>query len=257
MNALTDGQFWKAIWSTSADLSRYDNEKWVYRNYTYRRFHDVCRRHLNPDPAKTLLDVGCGVGDWSVYFHRVYGYAITALDASPEAIAQARENFARQRIAAKVVAEDFFAHAGAYDVIYAGGFLEHFKDPGPVLAKMCSLLNDGGTLINWIPNLEGRTGALLRRFDPGVFETHNVLADDVLMRCHAEAGFSGTTVCYDGAICLNMVSRKGLNRGARAALKVAAKGTNLLCLGFRHLFYRMENRLLSPFKIIVATKGSR
>ena len=257
MNELTDSEFWAGIWKHNVDLSRYDNEKWVFRNYMFRHFHQICQKHLIYDPEKEFLDVGCGVGDWSVYFHRAYGFKVSALDTSTLAIRQAKQNFDRQKIKANIMLEDFFDHQGRYDVVYAGGFLEHFRDPEPVLVKMYSLLKPGGVLINWIPNLEGRTGFVLRMLDSSVFETHNVLKDDQLLSRHSAAGFAETKIYYNGSICLGMLPMKKMNRMLRLMLKVTAKGINCLCLCFGILFCCLESRRISPFKVVVAHKGTQ
>ena len=254
MHELTDRRFWKDVWKHEVDLSRYDDDSWVTGNYTYRRFHDICRAYLRYDETKTFLDIGCGVGDWSVYFHRTYGYRVTAVDLSAEAVAQAKRNFERQGIDAAVLCEDIFEHKGQYDVIYAGGVIEHFSDPEPILGKMHSLLKAGGVLINWIPNLEGRTGMLYRLFDRSVFDTHAVLKDELLVELHRKLGFEAVDIHYDGSICLNMLPKAKVGTIGRIVVRVLAKIVSRLCLYLRFVFGHIEGRWISPFKVVVARR---
>lgn len=103
--------------------------------------------------GKRLLDVGCGLGEASVYF-AMQGADVTSSDLS-QGMLDATSRLAtkngvsiRQHLAS---AEDMRLPADArFDVIYAGNLLHHV-DIDATLRRIRPHLADGGMLVTWDP----------------------------------------------------------------------------------------------------------
>jgi 2-polyprenyl-3-methyl-5-hydroxy-6-metoxy-1,4-benzoquinol methylase len=103
--------------------------------------------------GKTLLDVGCGLGEASVYF-ALRGAEVTASDLSPGMLdatcrlASANGVTVNPHLAA---AEDMQLPPDVqFDVIYAGNLLHHV-DIDATLARLVPHLKPDGVLVTWDP----------------------------------------------------------------------------------------------------------
>lgn len=106
-----------------------------------------------PPDAKTLLDVGCGLGDALPEFKARYPHlALSGCDVSEVAIEKARETF--EEIATFQV-WGFDQIESRYDVIFCSNVLEHFED---YLAIARHLLRHCRWLFVMVPYRELRSG---------------------------------------------------------------------------------------------------
>ncbi len=111
----------------------------------------VMQKYLQePSPEIKVLDAGCGLGYWTVYF-AAKGYDIVGLDISEEVILRL------QKIAApgvyhhgdvrKTVFQD-----GHFDICFSWGVFEHFeKGPDECFAEAYRILKPGGYLFASVP----------------------------------------------------------------------------------------------------------
>ncbi len=103
-------------------------------------------RQMGDLTGTTLLDIGCGLGESSVYF-AMRGAAVTALDISPEMIAFAH-NLASHHgmhINGKVsTAETLPEPDNTYDLVYVANTLHHVTDKPRLLAEIARGLKPGG-----------------------------------------------------------------------------------------------------------------
>ena len=111
------------------------------------------RRQLGELRGKTLLDVGCGLGEASVYF-AMEGATVTSLDLSSGMLAAASALAERNGVKVTTVkcsAEDLGLPADArFDIIYAGNLLHHV-DVARTVAVIAPHLKDDGVLVTWDP----------------------------------------------------------------------------------------------------------
>ena len=124
--------------------------------------------------GKTLLDIGCNWGRWSIAATRA-GYDAVGVDPSFEAIVAAR------RIATQLGAPAQYAVAdarrlpfadGAFDAVFSYGVLQHFSksDVARAVDEIARVLKPGG--VSWVqmPNAFGARNAYQlarRRFREG------------------------------------------------------------------------------------------
>lgn len=103
--------------------------------------------------GRSLLDIGCGLGEASVYF-AIKGARVTGVDISAEMLAATRDLARRYGVEVDTVhssAEDLGLPPGAsFDVIYAANLFHHV-DIGRTLAMITPHLNKNGILVSWDP----------------------------------------------------------------------------------------------------------
>ncbi len=104
-----------------------------------------------PHTPQRSLEVGCGSGGVSLYFHDRYGYQVTLVDLSEAALSFARKNFSLHSTAPEQPAVFLQADACAlpfpadtFDLVMSFGLLEHFPEVEPPIAEQLRVLRPGG-----------------------------------------------------------------------------------------------------------------
>ena len=93
-----------------------------------------------------LLDGGCGMGYWTVYFSKM-GYPTLGLDVSRATIDKLKKLFPAAEFAVGDIRATGLAE-GSYDLYFSWGTFEHFEEGfGPVLSEAYRLLKPGGRLL--------------------------------------------------------------------------------------------------------------
>lgn len=146
----TERQFHDA-WADSEDVEKID----------VRASNEVCTapemryisQRLGNIKGKRLLDVGCGLGEASVYF-AILGADVTSTDLSQgmldatTRLAQANGVSVKQHVAS---AEDMqLPPEEKFDIIYAGNLLHHVNIEETIV-RIKPHLSTGGTLVTWDP----------------------------------------------------------------------------------------------------------
>ena len=103
--------------------------------------------------SKTVLDIGAGLGESSVYF-ALQGAQVTAVDVSPGMVETALR-LARQHgveINGVVSAgEDLRLRDGAYDVVYLANTIHHVRDRDLLFRQILRALRPGGWFFSYDP----------------------------------------------------------------------------------------------------------
>jgi len=108
-------------------------------------------KRLEPLEGKSLIDIGSGLGEASVYFS-LRGADVTAADISPEMLLFAQKLALRYKTRLRTylgMAED--VNPGQkFDVIYAGNLLHHVNIR-ETLVKVKKIMHPESTFISWDP----------------------------------------------------------------------------------------------------------
>ena len=146
-------------------------------------------RRLGNIRGKRLLDVGCGLGEASVYF-ALLGANVTSSDLSQNMLdAASRLAHANGVSVTPLIsaAEDLGLSADAqFDIIYAGNLLHHV-DIDRTLSQMKPHLAPGGIIATWDPLAYNPVINIYRAIATGVrtADEHPLRADDIrLFRKH-------------------------------------------------------------------------
>ena len=131
--------------------------------------HDYLRRTLdgwsNFEPA-TVLDAGCGRGDYTVYLAQRYPSArVTGVDENEELIARNRETISRmglENVTFEVGDLTKIKRERAYDLVIAIDVLEHIERQRDALEQLAGALQEGGRFCFHIPTVRARPVPLSR-----------------------------------------------------------------------------------------------
>jgi SAM-dependent methyltransferase len=101
--------------------------------------------------GKKLLDVGCGLGEASVYF-AINGADVTSVDISEGMLQVVDRLAARYRVRVRTGKFDIekLSFEDKFDIVYAGNLFHHI-DIEPAIKRFASLLKYNGSLISWDP----------------------------------------------------------------------------------------------------------
>ena len=114
----------------------------------YAAWVDAIRELLPPAPAD-VLDVATGTGFVAVIAAKL-GYHVTAIDASPEMLDQARANAAAERVELTLDVRDAVEpgfEAGSFDAITCRHFLWTLREPRRAFRNWHRILRPGGRVV--------------------------------------------------------------------------------------------------------------
>ena len=185
---LVEAEQWDASWaSTSAPLRL---RPW--RDYVSWRFDCLFREYIKP--GDRVLEVGCGGSRFLPYFAKDLGAEVWGFDYAPAGVASARAALCRAGVDGKILQADLFAADAVptsyFDVVFSGGFIEHFEDTDGVVNHIVQFAKPGtGLVITEIPHVTGwMFRSLQRRLDQAIFDQHIPVTAEVMDTAHANAG---------------------------------------------------------------------
>jgi len=125
--------------------SLYDEMGWfnkMFRKALYLR-SAIAFEKLAPLSGKSILDVGCGSGRFSIKSAKMGARRVVGIDFSPQMIAMAKE-LARKEAVERIcefIEVDFmdYPFCERFDYSVALGFFDYVKEAGPILRKMITL----------------------------------------------------------------------------------------------------------------------
>jgi len=136
-------------------FKKYLDEQGDYEVLPENEYENILRSTgiLEENRHKTILDVGCGSGAFSIRLHRRGFTNITGMDLSSELIAKAiqknKNNEIRYQVG-NILKMPF--NAGAFDIIFCGGVIHHLpKQIKEVSAEFGRVLKSGGKIYFFEP----------------------------------------------------------------------------------------------------------
>jgi SAM-dependent methyltransferase len=138
-------KFWTSVWQQEggpqAQLAR------IPRRDEYR----TMAPHLAGLPrAARLLDGGCGLGDWTLYFAR-QGYSVVGLDLSRQTVEQLQSRFPEAEFVDGDIRATTFADA-SFDAYFSWGVFEHFESGlQDCIREAFRIVKPGGLLFVSVP----------------------------------------------------------------------------------------------------------
>ncbi|MFN8456755.1 MAG: class I SAM-dependent methyltransferase [Anaerolineae bacterium] len=159
--ALTNPDFWDNYWAKIRLPEQVEtNIQWQLA------LANKFRQYLPNQGSLKLFEVGGAPGRWLVWFNREMGYQVSTCDSSPRGVELTLENLRMANIEGEVYQTDFLTGSlpeHTFDVVVSIGFIEHFSDPKPIIARHLDLLKPGGLLALEVPNMAGLLNLKLLR----------------------------------------------------------------------------------------------
>ncbi|SDQ57435.1 class I SAM-dependent methyltransferase [Natronobacterium texcoconense] len=129
---------------------RSDLETSPWAGSAYQRYYvwPAVRSILPTVSGTTVLDAGCGIGDYSEWFLD-HGSEVVGVDASSEAIATAERRLGSRATfyCADLTEQLEFASENQFDLVFANLVLGHIENWRPVLAEFGRVLTADGSLV--------------------------------------------------------------------------------------------------------------
>lgn len=145
MNNYTDKKFWDEYFNKHrTNLTIVDNSL----------FSDIFEKYLIPNPANSVLEIGCADSNFLCYLAKKFGYQAYGIDYS-DAIAKTSELFKFNNLPEPILYKtDLFSWQSdrKYDLVCSFGFIEHFEDINKIIARHSELVALDGKLIVTLPH---------------------------------------------------------------------------------------------------------
>jgi len=137
--------------------SRYEEAfkkgKWktTYRHFSVIHYLTDIRMHVFFDYLKDLpyssitLDFGCGIGGWSAFLQKTFGFEVIGVDISKEAIKRAKEMYSDENTYFLVAdCQHLPFREEAFDIIFSSDVLGHIPNVPKALEEMFMVLKKNG-----------------------------------------------------------------------------------------------------------------
>jgi Cyclopropane fatty acid synthase and related methyltransferases len=253
---LTEETYWDSYWSSVSlprEITRRPGR--LYLNAIL----DVFDRFVPKSSGQTVLEVGGAPGQYLAYMHRAFGAEVHCLDYSAMGCSKAEENLALLNIPGCVHRVDLFdpdVSLGPFDVVYSLGFIEHFSNLVPVVARHLALLKPGGLLILGAPNFLGVNRWFLSRLAPELLAKHNLLAMDVDNWAQFEdtLGLLPIWKGYVGGFEPSILDRWEGYTPSRAALRLLIRAMRKVLTGHFSVLRRVNTKRTSGYVMGVYQK---
>lgn len=195
---LTDEAFWDAFWNALPIPDLVDQRK-VFDRCLSRALGQL----VPQGGAISVAEVGCAPGRWLIYCAQTFGASVTGFEFAPAALNKTRQNLSMAGVSATLVEGDFMTlplPEASQDVVLSLGFIEHFREPGPVFERHVRLLKPGGLLFLEVPNLRGLHGLFMKWTQPTLLADHNLdlMVPAAMARLAAEEGLETVRLGFMG-----------------------------------------------------------
>ncbi len=128
----------------ASSKASWDTELYESRHAFVWQFGEQLIEWLDPKPGERILDLGCGTGQLAQKISES-GAEVVGLDASPEMIGQARQNFPRlQFVLEDAAAMEFESE---FDAVFSNAALHWMLDAESVARNIARALRTGGRFV--------------------------------------------------------------------------------------------------------------
>lgn len=161
-----------------------------------------------------VIDFGCGLGEQAIALAEAGAASVLGVDINPAYLDVGRDAAWKRGVADRVTFATEADGVGA-DVVLSVNSMEHFSDPGAVLATMRDALRPGGLLIvTFSPPWLSAYGAHMHHFTP-VPWVHLLFPERTIMRVRARYQNDGATRYEDVEGGLNRMTLRKFERLVR------------------------------------------
>jgi len=205
-----------------------------------------------------VIEVGCGGSRWIGFFDRILNCETWGIDYSAEGLRLTQQSNAVRQSGLHLIQGDFFDESllpyEYFDLVYSGGFVEHFSETAVVTSRIAQILRPGGKVVTMIPNFVAIYGLMQRVANREVFHKHIIMDGIMLDSAHSAGGLTPVMPAqFWGCFCPGVVNYGRLGRVVELPIKVLQQA---ICWTLHALNLDAESRLTSPFIVGVYEKRS-
>lgn len=158
-----------------------DSIEWLRTRAERSAFARLLDRAIPPDAS--VVDVGCGTGQMSLYLARANRVVIGADLTRPslQLATAAAQRFGLDRV--QFIETDLQRpglRAGSFDVVYSSGVLHHTRNPRASFARIAKLAKPGGMIVLGLYNAYARIPLRMRRLVARLTKNRWIPFDPVL-----------------------------------------------------------------------------
>jgi SAM-dependent methyltransferase len=177
-------EHWERVWKCThpvRSVSRF--------NYYDFRLAALLRSLIHP--GSRVIEIGCGGSRWIRFFSQELNCETWGIDYSQEGLAMTNRSFPNGQNV-HLVSGDFFDAAllpfNYFDLVFSGGFIEHFSDATAVTRRFAQILRTNGKVLTLTPNFLGIYKYLQKGMAPEIFAKHVPMDHNDLDSAHAAVG---------------------------------------------------------------------
>ncbi len=210
-NKLTTQEYWKRSW-VGIKLPNIARPK--------HDVYSILENNLPKSDKMSLIEIGCASGRWMAFFNKQFGYSVTGIEYVEELVAITKQNMEMQGIRSEVLNLDFFEAeltAASYDVVFSGGFIEHFEDLDTVVSRINMIAKR--YVVTSIPNIYGLNGFAHKVIRPKVYYSHKRIDKYLLRSLHEKCGLNTLFCDYVGGLQLPMLSHSAYFKGKKRFIR--------------------------------------
>jgi SAM-dependent methyltransferase len=260
MADLTNPDQWTRFYGSKVSFGKLN--RWVNRNIIERELYDVMSDVLPARPGASVIEMGCANSDWLPYYSSAYGYSIYGIDYLEQGCRLAQRKLEQSgcddhRIFCGDFRDLHESIGQRFDLVVSFGVIEHFEDPGALIAAFRGYLREGGLMITVCPNTAGHAMQLQKHVDKRIYDGHLRFGLEELVKYHRQGGMEPIRANHLGLLSLNNLDFSGYGR-AGGLMKMLVKLVNgplvALLYGLKKLGLPAGDPRLSAALIVVARK---
>jgi len=166
IKSLKTKQQWDSLWKATTRPKSFRSNPLFYL-----QFNRLMKKHV--EEGAKFLEIGCAGGKFLTYFGENFNCELFGIEYSPTGCQLAQKKLELAGLNGTVVCEDVFncktVPKQSFDIVFSGGFIEHFDNTESVIQKHLDFLKPQGLLIIGVPDMTGLQGLVLRMFNSECF----------------------------------------------------------------------------------------
>jgi len=244
--------YWNLVWNEKTVINEID-----INYYTNRLLHELYKKYFKYDKSKKILEIGCALSAYLLYFNKHFGYQINGFDYEVEAVKKTKEIYNAMNYKANIYYRDFFSKEDTpkYDILTSFGVFEHFEDLNNSIAHTKHYLKDNGMILTVIPNMNGIIGVLQKLLNKPVYDVHIPYTKEDIKSAHEKAGYNTLFCDYYGLYQAGVVNLAG-NRYENILRKLLAIPGKPLYYLNRLTNISFDSKYISPYVIYIGVLKS-
>lgn len=244
-------EYWESVWDTKQTIEKMD-----ISYYTHKLLHSLYGKYLNFDKDKTICEIGCSMSQNLLYFHDNFGYQINGIDYDKKSALKTKIIYQNMGYESNIYHRDFFdnTHFPKYDILVSFGVFEHFENLDKSIKHTLNYINEGGTIITMIPNMNGIVGFLQKMLNKKVYDIHIPYTKEEILEAHEINGYKTLFCDYYGLYQGGVINISGVKYENIIRKILAIPGKPIYFIN-RLLNIRTDCKYISPYIIYIGKKS--